>query len=77
MLVEDHFPAVTARLDVQKLLTRLKPSQADVIWLVKLEGYSIQEASAATGQSIALVKVNIHRGIARLASEIDSDEDVA
>jgi RNA polymerase sigma-70 factor (ECF subfamily) len=67
---------VTARLDVQKLLTRLKPAQVDVIRLVKLEGYSIQEASAATGQSIALVKVNIHRGIARLASEIDGDVDV-
>ncbi len=77
VLVEDHASAVTARLDVQKFLTRLKPAQADVIRLVKLEGYSIQEASAATGQSIALVKVNIHRGIARLASEIDSDEDVA
>lgn len=77
VLVEDHGPAVSARLDVQKLLTRLKPAQADVIRLVKLEGYSIQEASAATGQSMALVKVNIHRGIARLASEIDSDEDAA
>lgn len=75
--VEDHGPAVTGRLDVQKLLARLKPAQANVIRLVKLEGYSIQEASAATRQSMALVKVNIHRGIARLASVIDSDDDVA
>ena len=75
--VEDPGSAVTGRLDVQKLLTQLKPAQADVIRLVKLEGYSIEEASAATGQSIALVKINIHRGIARLASGIDSDADVA
>jgi len=75
--VEDHASAVSGRMDVQKLLTQLKPAQADVIRLVKVEGYSIQEASAATGQSIALVKVNIHRGIARLASTIDGDQDIA
>lgn len=72
--IEAHGAAVAANLDVQHLLTRLKPAQADVIRLVKLEGYSIEEASAATGQSVALVKINIHRGIARLVSEIDSDE---
>jgi len=75
--VEDHASAVSGRMDVQKLLTQLKPAQADVIRLVKVEGYSIQEASDATGQSIALVKVNIHRGIARLASTIDGDQDIA
>lgn len=75
--VEDHASAVSGRMDVQKLLTQLKPAQADVIRLVKVEGYSVQEASAATGQSIALVKVNIHRGIARLASAIDGDRDIA
>ena len=63
------------RLDVHRLLLSLKDAQADVIRLVKLEGYSIEEASAATGQSIALVKVNIHRGIARLALAVDGDGD--
>ncbi|RZF65240.1 sigma-70 family RNA polymerase sigma factor [Sphingomonas populi] len=75
--IEDHASEVSGRMDVQKLLTQLKPAQADVIRLVKVEGYTIQEASAATGQSIALVKVNIHRGIARLASAIDGDQDIA
>lgn len=74
--VKDHGSAVTGSLDVQKLLTQLKPAQAVVIRLVKLEGYSIQEASVASGQSIALVKVNIHRGIARLAAAIDGEDDV-
>ncbi|WP_240500011.1 sigma-70 family RNA polymerase sigma factor [Sphingomonas montana] len=73
--VEDHGSVVTGSLDVQKLLGQLKQAQVDAIRLVKLEGYSIQEASEATGQSIALVKVNIHRGIARLAAAIDSDDD--
>ncbi len=75
--VEDHASAVSGRMDVEKLLTQLKPAQAEVIRLVKVEGYSTQEASDATGQSIALVKVNIHRGIARLASAIDGNQDIA
>jgi hypothetical protein len=31
-----------------------------------LEGVTIEGASKATGQSMALVKVNIHRGLKRL-----------
>jgi DNA-directed RNA polymerase specialized sigma24 family protein len=46
----------------------LNPAQAEVIRLVKLKGASIQEASDATGQSTSLVKVNIHRGLKRLAA---------
>jgi hypothetical protein len=32
-----------------------------------LDGLSIEEAAARTGQSASLVKVNIHRGLGRLA----------
>jgi hypothetical protein len=42
---------------------RLKPAQASVIRLMKLQGGSIEGASGATGQSVALVKVNIYRGL--------------
>ena len=56
----------TAVLD--RLLATLKPAQACVIRLVKLQGLSIDEASRRTGQSSSLVKVNIHRGLARLAA---------
>src|SRR5262245_55348967 len=59
--VEDHGgPAISAAA-VDHLLGRLKPAQAHVIRLVKLKGLSIARASGATGQSVALVKVNIHR----------------
>jgi RNA polymerase sigma-70 factor (ECF subfamily) len=34
---------------------------------------SIAEASAATGQSESLVKVNIHRGLKKLAHMIEKD----
>jgi RNA polymerase sigma factor (sigma-70 family) len=53
---------------VDDLLKRLKPDQARVIRLVKLQGVSIKSASDATGQSAALVKVNIHRGLKKLAA---------
>jgi RNA polymerase sigma factor (sigma-70 family) len=53
---------------VDDLLRQLKPAQACVIRLVKLQGASIEDASGATGQSAALVKVNIHRGLKKLAA---------
>jgi RNA polymerase sigma factor (sigma-70 family) len=59
---------LTSPLSLERLLGTLKPSQAEVIRLVKLEGHSVEEASQATGQSISLVKVNIHRGLKRLVA---------
>jgi RNA polymerase sigma factor (sigma-70 family) len=69
--------AVTSAWSLERLLATLKPAQAEVIRLVKLEGHSVEEASQATGQSISLVKVNIHRGLSRLIAflgEIRDDE---
>ncbi len=59
--------AAISAIAVEELLNRLKPAQATVIRLVKLEGVTIEGASKATGQSMALVKVNIHRGLKKLA----------
>ena len=58
---------------VDELLRQLKPSQARVIRLVKLQDVSIEDASGATGQSTALVKVNIHRGLKKLAALVAGD----
>jgi RNA polymerase sigma-70 factor (ECF subfamily) len=71
--VPDHEEAITSAWSLEQLLTTLKPAQSQVIRLVKLQGFSIEEASRATGQSAALVKVNIHRGLKRLRSESDAD----
>ncbi len=65
--VDDHEFSVTSAIVLEELLTRLRPAQTAVIRLVKLKGYSIEEAAAMTGQSESLVKVNIHRGLAKLA----------
>jgi len=69
--VPDHESAVTSASVLARLLTSLKPAQAEVIRLVKLDGLSIEEASVRTGQSVSLVKVNIHRGLGRLARLVD------
>ena len=65
---EDGGEAAISVVAVDDLLRRLKPAQARVIRLVKLQGVSIESASDATGQSAALVKVNIHRGLKKLAA---------
>ena len=66
--VPGHESAVTSASVLNAMLATLKPAQAEVIRLVKLTGFSIEEAAARTGQSESLVKVNIHRGLARLAA---------
>ena len=65
--------AVHARLSIDHLLTLLPPKQAQAITLVKIEGASIAEASQICGQSESLVKVNIHRGLKKLAELIESE----
>ena len=74
--VAGHEEAVTTARSLEVLLRQLKPAQSHVLRLVKIEGLSIEEAAARTGQSISLVKVNIHRGLSRLASMVQHKSDV-
>jgi RNA polymerase sigma-70 factor (ECF subfamily) len=66
--IEDHEEATISAAALDDLLGLLKPAQESVIRLVKLKGFSIARASGATGQSASLVKVNIHRGLKKLAT---------
>ena len=66
--VEDQGEAAICVAALDSLLGQLKPAQANVIRLVKLRGLSIARASNATGQSVALVKINIHRGLKKMAA---------
>jgi RNA polymerase sigma factor (sigma-70 family) len=72
--VEGHESAVTSAILLEELLQKLKPAQISVIRLVKLQGFSIEDAAEETGQSESLVKVNIHRGLAKLASMVQSGQ---
>jgi RNA polymerase sigma factor (sigma-70 family) len=68
---QDEEPAIAARISLDRLLGILPDAQARVIALVKIEGLSIAEAAEATGQSESLVKVNIHRGLKKLAHTVE------
>jgi RNA polymerase sigma-70 factor (ECF subfamily) len=75
--VDGHESAVTSAVLLRDLIGRLKPAQQQAIRLVKLDGFSVEEASARTGQSPSLVKVNIHRGLKQLAAIVQETPDDA
>jgi len=70
---EGHEDVVGAKISIDRLLGQLPEKQADVIRLTKIEGHSVAETCARTGQSESLVKVNIHRGLKKLATMIESE----
>jgi RNA polymerase sigma-70 factor (ECF subfamily) len=70
-LAERDQPAVheepTAQRDLTTLLAELPEAQQQAIALIKLQGLSVAEASQRTGVSASALKVQVHRGIKRLA----------
>lgn len=74
--VADHRTSVVSATVLSGLLEQLRPAQARVIALVKLHGYTLEEASRETGLSLSAVKMNVHRGLARLTTFIESTDDV-
>jgi RNA polymerase sigma-70 factor (ECF subfamily) len=62
---------VLARVSLDRLFAHLPARQAEAIELVKIGGLSIEEASRASGQSESLVKINIHRGLKKLAALVE------
>lgn len=53
--------------DLEKLLGELPEAQRQAIVLTKVEGLSVAEASARTGASESAIKVQVHRGLKKLA----------
>jgi RNA polymerase sigma factor (sigma-70 family) len=74
--VGDHETAVTSASVLRSLLQELRPLQAQAILLVKVQGYSIEDASRESGLSASAVKMNIHRGLTRLAVLLEKTLDV-
>lgn len=70
-LAERDQPAVheepSAQRDLAMLLAELPDAQQQAIALIKLEGLSVAEASQRTGVSASALKVQVHRGLKRLA----------
>lgn len=57
-----------AGLSLDRMLAQIPDAQALVISWVKIEGLSIKQAARRSKQSEAAVKVNIHRGLRKLAA---------
>ena len=66
--------AVIARLSLERMFVQIPDKQSEAIELVKIEGLSIAEAAARSGQSESAVKVNIHRGLKKLAALVEKAE---
>jgi RNA polymerase sigma-70 factor, ECF subfamily len=56
------------RHDLSKLLQTLPDAQRQAIMLTKLDGLSVAEAAQRTGASASAIKVQVHRGLKRLAA---------
>jgi RNA polymerase sigma-70 factor (ECF subfamily) len=68
--VEDHGDAVRSAIVVEDCLATLKRPQRDAIVYRLINGFSVSDTANMTGQSESLVKVNVHRGLRRLAATL-------
>ncbi|MFK7831310.1 MAG: sigma-70 family RNA polymerase sigma factor [Congregibacter sp.] len=66
--------AIMARLSLDQMFVQIPRHQSQVIEWVKIEGLSVREAAKRGGQTEAAVKVNIHRGLKKLAALVEKAE---
>jgi RNA polymerase sigma-70 factor (ECF subfamily) len=62
-----------ASRDLDRLLHELPQAQRTAILLTKVEGLSVAEASQRTGASESAIKVQVHRGLKKLAALVRGD----
>lgn len=67
---DDEAPA---QRDLAQLMQTLPEAQRVAITLIKIEGLSVAEASTRTGVSMSALKVQVHRGLKRLAERVRGD----
>jgi RNA polymerase sigma-70 factor, ECF subfamily len=56
--------------DLEALLERLPAAQRQAIVMTRLEGLSMSEASNRSGVTVSALKVQVHRGLKRLARSV-------
>ena len=71
--VESGESALIGRLGCDRLLALLPAGQAAAIRAMKIDGLSVIEAAERLGQSESMIKVNVHRGLKRMAAMVDED----
>lgn len=72
-LVDHEENSILSRLSLDGLLARIPRAQAAVIILTRISGRSVAETARITRQSENLVKVNVHRGLKKLAALVESE----
>jgi RNA polymerase sigma-70 factor (ECF subfamily) len=70
LMAEGFEEALSARMDVEALLSTLSPKQARAIRETQVEGLSIAEAAEKAGLGESDVKVSVHRGLKALAARL-------
>jgi RNA polymerase sigma-70 factor (ECF subfamily) len=55
---------------IRTALTGLTGGQREAVELLKVQGLSLNEASAITGKSVAALKINVHRGLKALRRKL-------
>jgi RNA polymerase sigma factor (sigma-70 family) len=63
---DENHEAISAAMDLERLMSELPPQQRRAIRQVKIEGLSVEEAARTSGISVANVKISIHRGMKKL-----------
>ena len=71
----NHSDEAVERRALTAALDRLPPGQRQAIHLLKLKEMSLKEAAAATGMSIAALKVATHRGLKTLRKMLTGESD--
>ena len=64
--------AEDAARDVHDLLSELPEAQRTAIELTRIEGLTMEEAAARSGQSVSGIKVGVHRGLKKLSALLGS-----
>jgi RNA polymerase sigma-70 factor (ECF subfamily) len=66
--------AEDAGRDVSNLLAELPAAQRTAIELTRIEGLSVEEAAARSGQSVSGIKVGVHRGLKKLSTLLSGSD---
>lgn len=70
LFVDGDTHGADAARDLDRLLALLPAKQRQAIRYTRIEGLSVAEAAARTGQSESAVKVGVHRGLKALMSRL-------
>ena len=70
VLAQDDHAGAESAYDLQRLLSGLPQKMREAIQCMKIDGLSVAEAASRCRMSESAVKVNVYRGLKRLAAAI-------